>query len=550
MRHHHRRFLQASLISGFFLLVLLFYFAGTFSEPKKMLGNFWLPSAEPMTSYGKVTDFFAGVDVVDGDSILVKEVIDVDFSNAQPEFVRVLPYKYQSSGGNFNLGVRNVQATLNNGSAKVDLKKDEGNFYISVKREDNSQFIGVNKISLNYQITRTINYLDKNDQLVYMVTGYQWPVDIERARAVITLPRASVGDSNQLSANCYIGQRNQLTDNCQVSSVKTDSVGFDSLKTLKPGQGMMISFIWPKGILTAPTMAKQFWWILRDNPMILLPIIALIFMYLNWLMLAKEKWWKSVKVSSLPPTGLLPVELGTIYDNRVNLDDLLLIVIDAARRGYLVIRKEENYWLLSKTKDWSKLDELEKKFLDILFAEREWWRSDDAVCRRAWRDAVLIGRRDVYDRLTDRGYFGVSPHTTRLMYSVIAMIFWVGGALFIPWYGGGFSALAIFITGVIIFWFGFYMPHKSPLGIVSLREAFSYKQYFKTDFKDINVTDWVTHVPYILLFHVDKWAVKALKKKVIKEPEWFDYAYKKTFTIRTFLRAIRSWEREMRRIRY
>lgn len=543
MRHHHKRFLQASLVSGFFLLALLIYFTGLFSQPKKMFESLWLPSVEPMASFGKVTDFFAGVQVVNGDSIEVKEVIDVDFSSPQAEFVRVVPFKYQSNGGNFKLGIRKVQAALNNGAAVTDIKRDNGNFYVSVKRQDGSNFVGVNKISLNYQVTRTINYLADNDQLVYMVTGYNWPVEIERSRAVIALPETA-GES-QLAANCYIGQPGRLSDNCQVSSVKTDSVGFDSLTSLKPGEGMIVSFIWPKGLLTPPTVLKQFWWIVRDNPILLLPFIALLLLYINWLSLAKEKWWQKTSSSSVPPTSLLPVELGTIYDNQVNTDDLLLIILDAARRGYLIIRREEDYWLINKVKDWSKLELVEKKFLDIMFAEKDFWRSDDAACRRSLHDAMHIGKRDVYELLTDKGFFKVSPHTTRMTYLVIAMIFWVGGAVFVPWYGGGFAAAAIFVTGIIIFWFGYYMPHKSPLGLAALRDAFSYKQYFKSEFKEISTADWVNHLPYILLFHVDKWAMKALKNKEIKELSWFIFPHKKAFTIKVLLKALRRWEREM-----
>lgn len=548
MRHHHRRFLQASLVSGFFLIVLLFYFTGIFNQPKRVFENIWLPSVEPMASYGKITEFFSGVEIVDGDSILVKEVIDVNFLKPQQEFVRVIPFKYQSGGGNFQIGVRKVKAEFANVEARVEIKRDHGNFYISLKHNDGSELSGLNKINLSYQITRTVNFLENNDQLVYMVTGYQWPVEIERARAVITLPE--VTEENQLSATCYIGQANQQTENCQVSSVKSDSVGFDSLSSIKPGQGMIVSFIWPKGILSAPTFLKQSWWIMRDNPILLLPLIALLLLYVNWSVLGRDKWWKANKTSNLPPTNLLPVEIGTIYDNRVDTDDLLLIVADAARRGFLVIRKEDGFWIINKVKDWKNLDSLERKFLEIMFNGQEWWRSDDPACQRAWRDAIHIGTREIYESLTTKGYFTVSPHATRVTYLILAIVFWVGGAIFIPWYGGGFSALAIFITGVIIFWFGYYMPNKSPLGMSALRDVVSYRQYFKTEHKEISQAEWVNHILYVLLFHIDRLAIKSSANKEINEIRWFVYPYKNTVTLKALLKALRKWERDMGRLRY
>lgn len=547
MRHHHRRFLQASLVSGFFLVVLLFYFTGLFNQPKKMFENFWLPSVEPMVSYGKISDFFTGVEVVGGDSININETIDVNFDVAQQEFVRVIPFRYQLGGGNFKLGIRNIKSDIANGEAEVRVKRDHGNYYISIKRKDGSDFTGLNVINLSYQMTRTINYLDNNDQLVYMVTGYQWPVEIERARAVIALPDLADG---QLSANCYIGQANQQIDNCQVSSVKSDSVGFDSLKSIKPGQGMVVSFIWPKGMITAPSVIKQWWWILRDNPILLLPFIALLLMYINWSILGRDKWWRANKKSSLPPSDLTPTEIGTIYDNRANVKDLLLIILDVARRGYLVIRKDDGFWIINKTKDWKNLDILEKKFLQLMFDGKDWWRSDDDDCQRSLKDAIKIGTRETYTRLTDKGYFSVSPHATRMTYLILALMFWLGGALFIPWYGGGFSALAIFLVGLIIFWFGYYMPIKSPLGMSALRDVVSYRQYFKSEYKEISENDWLNHLIYVLLFHLDGLFVKSLKNKEVVELRWFVFPYNNQLSAKVLLKNLRKFENDLVKIKH
>lgn len=548
MRHHHRRFVQTSLISGFLLILGLIYFVSFFKQPMKVFQSNWTPTVEPMASYGTVTDFFAGVDVVDGDSLLVNEVIDVRFDLAQPEFIRIVPYKYQTGTANYKIGVRQVKASFNNGEALVETKKDGNNFLISIKRQDGFEIVGDVKINLSYQITRTINYLEDHDRLVYMVTGYQWPVPIERSRAVITLPDY-VG-TESLSANCFISQANLQTENCQISSIKSDSVGFDSLTEIKSGQGMIVSFTWPKGILVEPNFVVQGWWVIRDNPLILLPLIALALFYLNWLILAKEKWWKKTIPSVLPPTGLLPIEVGTIFDNKVNIDDVLLIFIESARRGYITIKKEENFWIINKIKEYKSIDRLEKRILDVFFAERDWWRSDEKDCRQSWRDALHIARRETYDQLTDKGFFVVSPTAVRWTYLIMAVIIWIGGAVFIPWYGGGISAIAIFITGFIVFIFGYYMPKKTPLGIAALRDAFAYRHYLKNDFNKLPAGEWINHISYVLLFHADRWLSRAKQKEKIDELSWFEYPYKKEVDLKSFLQALRRWERDMMQSRF
>lgn len=548
MRHHHRRFLQASIISGFLIVLSLLYFVGFFKQPMKIFQNSWLPSVEPMASFGVVTDFFAGVDILGGDSLLVNEVIDARFDVAQPEFVRVIPYKYQTGTANYKIGVRQIKASFSNGQAIIDTKKDGNNFLISIKRQDGYEISGETKIKLSYQITRTINYLSDQDQLVYMVTGYQWPVPIERSRAVITLPD-DVSTEN-LSANCFISQVNLQTENCQISSLKTGSVGFDSLKEIKSGQGMMISFAWPKGVLTEPSFLAQTWWVIRDNPLILLPLVALALFYLNWLFLAKEKWWKKTIASSLPPTGLLPVEVGTVFDNKVNISDILLVLVESARRGYITIQKQDGYWIINKIKDYKTLDRLEKRILDVFFAERNWWRSNENDCRQSWRDTLHIAKREVYDQLTDKGFYMISPTAVRWSYLFLAVIIWVSAVIFIPWYGGGVSAVAIFITGFIVFIFGYYMPKKTPLGIAALRDTFAYRYYLKTDFNQLPINEWLNHIAYVLLFHADNWISKSKQKEVIEQPTWFDYPFKSDLTLGKFLKALRQWEKDMMQSRF
>jgi hypothetical protein len=548
MRHHHRRFFQASLFVGVLLIFFLIYFFVYFKEPRQIFESASLPEVRPQASFGVIQDFFSGVTLIDGNSVQIKEVIKANFNQQQDQFVRVLPYRYKSGGVNYKLNISDINVGINNQLAQIDIARDQGSYLLTIKNANNSNFNGFVKFNIDYKVSRIINYLDDNDQLVYLATGYQWPVSIERARAIISLP-FSVGQ-DKLSADCHISQAGQLIDNCQVSSVRSDSVGFDSLSTIAPGQGMLISFSWPKNVLSSPDIFKQFWWLLRDNPFVLFPFVCLLLFYFHWLFFVRQRWYQPLKPTAIPPPALLPVEVGTIFDNQANIKDVLLILVEAGRRGFLTIRKEVGYWLIKKNKEFDSLSLLERRILDSFFADRDWWRSDNVDCRRAWHDALHLGKRETYQQLVNRGFFPISPASIRWFYVFLAIIIWITGFVFVVSYGNTISAVAILISGFLIIIFGQYVPPKSPLGQEAWRDIGSYRLFIKRKFNHLPADEWLNHISYILLFHGEKWAIKAIKKETIKPLKWFVYSNKKIVTIGNLFKELRHWEKEMLRARF
>jgi len=106
---------------------------------------------------------------------------------------------------------------------------------------------GEHVYELRYRTDRQIGYFADHDELYWNVTGNGWGFDIDRASARVVLPDEIPRSDIRLEA--YTG-RQGAKGQAFTATLEAGAPLFTTTKGLKPGEGLTIVALWPKGYIT------------------------------------------------------------------------------------------------------------------------------------------------------------------------------------------------------------------------------------------------------------------------------------------------------------
>ncbi len=239
------------------------------------------------------------------------------------------------------------------------------------------------------------------------------------------------GASGSLRAQAFTGVYGSSQRDA-TAKVQGAEALFETNNPLPMRGGLTIDVYIPKGILDEPSALTKFFWFLGSNPVVFLPPVTLIGMFLLW-------WYKgrdpdpgmSVAPMYEPPTGISPAEAGTLLDDSIHPRDITSTIVDLAVRGYIKIEETAEKVLLFTHKD----------YIFHLQKPREQWGNDLVPHERVMLENVFAGgadtrlsslknrfytavpviRQDIMSSLKTKGIYMLDPESAR-GYSVVAAI--------------------------------------------------------------------------------------------------------------------------------
>jgi uncharacterized membrane protein len=240
------------------------------------------------------------------------------------------------------------------------------------------------------------------------------------------------------------------------------------------------------------------------------------------------------------PDELSPAEMGTLYDEKADIKDIIAAIIDLCVRGYLTIKvlpkaeglifKQDDYELqkTDKPKPGDKgLSKFETKLLDAIFSSAKTKKISDLKNKFYTHLPDLTS--ELYDGLVDKGYFPKNPNSTRGLYLVKGIVFifisfWV--IPFLIFLVGGFLPYSLAINGFLSLVFFSYMPKKTTKGVEAYEHILGFKTYIETAEKDRlkfqeNENTFYKILPFAMTLNVaDKWS-NAFKNVFKQPPNWY-----------------------------
>lgn len=494
-----------------------------------------------------IDSFHTDIEVQGDASLRVTETIDTVFHRPRHGLFRDIPFRYVDELGKTTvMPLRVVSVSDPSGKAwKYRVERRGGTLRIrigdpDVTVENRQVYI------LTYTVGNALLFFPDHDELYWNVTGNDWPAAIRSASARVTIPAA--GRAPAFRTRCFTGPRGSREEGCDAVSTP-DGATFLANREFRPGEGMTVVLGWDKGIVRPPsrsTRTASFLY-LREYWPLLAPPLTLLFLLVLWYRKGKDPaTGDPLVVQYAPPDEggrpLLPAELGTLLDERLDPRDITASIVDLAVRRRLAIEErkipgllfDKKEYVLKKEKDpGGELPLFERLLLEKLFpgGKTEVLVSD--LKNEFYKNMKELGDT-AFGELTRMGYFAAPPQSVKNRYILAGIGIAVAGAgaakLGDLFSGSSFSwamlAVGIALSGVLVALFSSVMPVKTLKGAKTVGRIRGFEEFLRRAEKDRleRMSDshlFEKYLPYALALDVsERWA-KAFEGVAQEPPGWY-----------------------------
>lgn len=504
-----------------------------------------LPLALPLAARAEgIRTFDAALHLQKDTTIDVTETITMDFGTAERHGIyRVIPVRYTRYGNAYTTPLRVESVTDESGRAlHYSLARQGADENIKIGDADRT-LTGVHIYILRYQVRRAVNFFGGAPEVYWNATGSEWPYPMQRVTARVYPPSGT--PLNTIRTACFVGPPGATTPG-QVNT--TDGALVFSTDNLAPGSGLTLVAGLPAGSMTAPSAWQTALWFLADWwPLLLFPLLTLGVVLVRYARSGRDvDGGQAVAVEFSPPKDLSPAEVGTLVDERCDMQDIVSTLIDLAARGYLTIRETQSpKFLFFSNKDYlfekktppagsGPLLPHEDKFYAGLFS------GSDQVMLSGLKNVFYVHlppiKAAIYQELTDKHLFTQNPETVRGRYGCFGLTFLIAGFFLFFWgleSGRAAYGLGLLLSGIIVMASARAMPSKTALGSRALRDCLGFQRFVRLAEKDRiaklaqdDPTIFGRLLPYAMVMGVaDQWA-DAFRDLLTTPPDWYvPYGY-------------------------
>jgi uncharacterized membrane protein len=393
---------------------------------------------------------------------------------------------------------------------------------------------------ITYEVENVILFFNDHDELYWNVTGNDWRAPIKEASAIVSL--TTMGKSKNLMVAGYEGGYGSKEE-CDYETYD-NSGKFSSRRSLRMGEGLTIVFGWDKGLVFPPSSWKKFLWVInpRENWIFLLPIFSFIYMFNLWLRKGRDpKVRESVTVMYEPPQfdhkPLIPAEVGTLIDERLDPRDITSTILGLAVKGYIQIEETKKEGLVFDKTDYylkkvkshdSNLNPFEMELMKALFPAALPGTLISDLKNKFYTNLEIL-RKVLYGELVRKKYFLSSPEKVRNSYvaaGIVVLVFAILAFVFLMPDSVGKSFVAGLLTGIPVFAFGRAMPAKTRAGASAYMDVLGFQEFMNRAEKDRleragDMNLFSKFLPYAIALDVsDNWA-KAFEGIYQDPPDWY-----------------------------
>lgn len=484
-----------------------------------------------------IPDFRGGVSLASTYNLTLTEYITYDFGDVPRHGIfRYIPVTYERDGGTYRLRLTVTGVTRDGKAEPYETSSSGGKLEVKIGDKD-VLISGSHKYAISYVTDRAVNFFPDHDELYWNVTGNDWPVEIEKTLFSVTLPTAM--DPAAVTSTCFTGSYGSTEQACTTIR-EPHGITFVTTRVLLPGEGFTIVIGMPKGILKEPSALQRILWVLADNGVLFIPIIAFLIMFWMWWMRGRDPELGTVIPEYEPPMKLTPAVTGAaMTDGDVPARTVTATIIDLARRGYLKIRfgeekrlfgdKQTFTFVKAKPAD-ATLSSFEKILLDGLFAGGGEQTVEDLKKQKFYED-VKSFKKDVQTTVDGLKIYDAEPNKTRGKYIVLTVI--LVGAMFFFFGSTGLGVASAIATGLIMGFFGWFMPRRNLKGVKLLASIKGFKWFLSVTEKDRldfhnaperTPAQFMALLPFAIVFAVEKKWAEQFASLNVPPPTWAEGA--------------------------
>ncbi|MCE9586536.1 DUF2207 domain-containing protein [Candidatus Uhrbacteria bacterium] len=448
-------------------------------------------NAAPALAAESISDFHVDAKLDADRKLSITEYINYDFGDLDKHGIyRVIPERYSRYGANFDLHL-NIGDSMQDGKFATQEITREGEYRKIRLGDENRTITGEHEYTFNYTTIRAINDFTEQDnterELYWNVTGNEWQVPIGKASIRVELPAPPT------KTICFTGSYGSTESDCEIKT-QGSTITISATRALLPSEGLTFAVRLPASSMRDVSMYERVTLFIQDNIWVFTPLLVFIAMFYFWWTYGRDPKGRGTVIAEYEePENLPPGLQVSLIDQQVPSKAITATLLDLARRGYAKLRFEgdpnEGGWFKAKPKTFyekgkdgdASLLPYEKTLLDGVFASGD---SVDLSERHEsfWKE-LQKSRKQIFDELKTKGYFGTDPSVVRFLWSAAAFACVFLGFFFIPLFGELFIVSGI-LSGIIITLFGWHMPRVTKEGAVMAERVEGFKKFLSVTEKD------------------------------------------------------------------
>lgn len=475
----------------------LFFFLLTFSLavlPAKAVEDF------------VINNFDTQITVNQDTSLAVREEIQVEFNENRHGIFRVIPIVYNVDGKTIKTDL-SVESVTDKEGKQIPYTVSRLNQSRKIKIGDpDKTIIGQQTYVITYQVNRILQEYDEHDELYWNVTGSEWPTEIKRATATVTTEYANIKQ-----IDCFAGRVGKKEKKC-TGEAEMKTVDFYSADVIRPGEDFTIVVGFNKNNqFQFPGPLQRLFWAVRDNWGYAVALFPALFMFVLWWKKGRDKRYlgdnvyfkpedqQSKTVSPFhrphlpmvyhPIDNLTPAQVGTIIDEKVDIQDVVAEIVELARLGYLKIERiekkgifsgKDDYWLIKEKEADEKLNDYQEYLFKKLFVNVE-KKTKISSLKNKFYQYLDEFKNKLNKSLVEMKAFPASPKKIRQRWTGLAILlvivgFWLT-ITFISSTNNSRPLLIVIGSSVVAVFLARFMPRKTAWGYSLHRQAKGLKYY-------------------------------------------------------------------------
>jgi hypothetical protein len=450
-----------------------------------------------------INNFESQITVNQDASLTVEEKITAEFFVEKHGIYRTIPTTYSANGRTIQAKFDLLSVTGVNGvSEQYSTSKVAQSIQIKIG-DPNYTFSGTKTYFIKYKISKILQRYEGYDEVYWNVTGHEWDTDIKESHAVITSKFAKI-----TKIKCFIGIYGGTSSDCP-GSQWLDSANFTTT-VISPGSDFTIVVgLNSQNQLIFPSQTQTLIENIKDNVGYVFSVLPLLLAFIFWYKKGRDERYESDNVyvkpqesrSQDPKTrsvsiferehlplayspiqGITPSQLGTILDEKVDIQDVVAEIVELARLKYLTIEKIKTKGLIFEGSDFL-FTKLKKEVTDLKdfqsYLLEKLFTTGDTVHLSKLKNKFYIYlnefKNKLYKNMEDEIFFAGNPQTTKGLW--IAIYFAIGFVFFIII--SGFQGQTDNPGPMVLFWilsilgfiFVFSMSKRTAWGHSLFRQA-------------------------------------------------------------------------------
>ncbi|MBZ0218131.1 MAG: DUF2207 domain-containing protein, partial [Fimbriimonadaceae bacterium] len=209
--------------------------------------------------------------------------------------------------------------------------------------------------AIRYRTSRQLRFFQNFDELFWNVTGNFWSFPIRMAVAHITLPEGA----QILRRAAYTGSYGARGSAYEVVTENANTITLGTTEPLRQGEGLTVAVAWPKGFVTEPGAASEWFWRLWDNLGLVFLFIGtpaiLYYFFRTWNKVGRDPEKGLIIPLFNPPQNLSPAATSYVYyrgfdsQGRGATKPFIAALMSLAAKGYLRVVDENGEFAVEST---------------------------------------------------------------------------------------------------------------------------------------------------------------------------------------------------------